>query len=73
MDRSWTDIEEHVRHEVNIPHNADNTNLHVDPRRDNVTLLIIPEDDHPSNYDEALRCYIPNATGSHVPGGPLLI
>lgn len=69
------DIEERVGHEINIPHNANNTNLHVhglhvDPRRDNVTLLIIPEDDSPSNYDAHLQTYIPNATGSHVAGGP---
>lgn len=69
------DIEEPLGHEINIPHNADNTNLHVhglhvDPRRDNVTLLIIPEDDSPSNYNEELQTLIPNAAGNYVPGGP---
>ncbi len=69
------DIKERVGHEINIPHNANNTNLHVhglhvDPRRDNVTLLIIPEDDSPSNYNQELQSVIPNAAGSHVPGGP---
>ncbi len=69
------DIKQHIGHEVNIPHNADNTNLHthglhVDPRRDNVTLLIIPEDDSPDNYHGGLKSTIPNAIGSQVPGGP---
>lgn len=69
------DIQQHVDHEINIPHNADNTNLHthglhVDPRRDNVVLLIIPEDDAVSSYDPMLQETIPNATGNQVPGGP---
>ncbi len=69
------DIEQHIGHEVNIPHNADNTNLHthglhVDPRRDNVTLLIIPENDNPDHYHDGLRAVIPNASGNQVPGGP---
>ena len=59
------DIDEQVPHEINIPHNADNTNLHVhglhvDPKKDNVTLLILPEDDDPSNYVPELQRLIPD-------------
>lgn len=62
---SQDDIERHVPDEINIPHNADNTNLHVhgmhvDPKQDNVTLLILPEDDDPSNYTPALQRLIPD-------------
>lgn len=71
------DIQEHIDHEINIPHNADNTNLHthglhVDPIRDNVVLLIIPEDDSVSGYDTELQETIPNAPGNQVlgPDGP---
>ncbi|MEM6796603.1 MAG: multicopper oxidase domain-containing protein [Acidobacteriota bacterium] len=42
------EIIEHVGHEVNVPHNPNNTNLHthglhVDPSVDDVTLIILPE------------------------------
>ena len=62
---SEDDIEERVPSEVNIPHNANNTNLHVhglhvDPKDDNVTLLILPEDDDPSNYTPELQRLIPD-------------
>lgn len=68
------DIEEHVPHEINIPHNANNTNLHthglhVDPRRDNVTLQIIPQDhDLYNGYMPELLGDIPNALGTQIPG-----
>lgn len=67
------DIQEHIDHEINIPHNADNTNLHmhglhVDPIRDNVVLLIIPKDDSVSGYDPELQLTIPNAPGNKVLG-----
>ena len=40
-------------HEVNIPHGFNETNLHVhglhvDPKQDNVTVLILPQDGDPS-------------------------
>lgn len=68
------DISEHVPHEINIPHNANNTNLHthglhVDPRRDNVTLQIIPQDqDLYTQYMPSMLGDIPNALGTQVPG-----
>ena len=68
------DITEHVPHEINIPHNANNTNLHthglhVDPRRDNVTLQIIPQDqDLYTEYDPGILGYVPNALGTQVAG-----
>ena len=51
------DIPLHVTHEVNIPHDGDNTNLHVhglhvDPRRDNVLLLIIPRGRRPVDLQQ---------------------
>lgn len=62
---SQDDIEEVIPHEINIPHNADNTNLHVhgmhvDPKQDDVTLLILPEDDNPSYYTPSLQRSIPD-------------
>lgn len=62
---SQDDIDRLIPHEMNIPHNADNTNLHVhgmhvDPKQDNVTLLILPEDDNPSNYSPELQRLIPD-------------
>ncbi|MEK6258322.1 MAG: multicopper oxidase domain-containing protein [Planctomycetota bacterium] len=58
------DIEEHVPHEINIPNNADITNLHVhglhvDPKQDNVTLLILPEDSDPSDLVPELQRFVP--------------
>lgn len=45
-----------VRHEVNIPHNMNNTNLHVhglhvDPGKDDVTIVIVPEGESDRGYD----------------------
>ncbi len=45
-----------VRHEVNIPHNLNNTNLHVhglhvDPAKDDVTIVIVPEGESDRGYD----------------------
>ncbi|MCA9545454.1 MAG: multicopper oxidase domain-containing protein, partial [Myxococcales bacterium] len=50
----------HVAGEINVPHNADNTNLHthglhVDPSHDDVTLIITPEGDSAANYAPALQ------------------
>jgi hypothetical protein len=52
---SQDDIKGHIAHELNIPHNLNNTNLHVhglhvDPIDDDSTLLILPEDDNPGTY-----------------------
>ncbi len=57
------EIIEHVRSEVNLPHNPNNTNLHVhglhvDPTQDNVTLTIIPEGDSKTNYSPAMWPFI---------------
>ena len=45
-----------VRGEVNIPHNLNNTNLHVhglhvDPSKDDVTIVIVPEGADTTGYD----------------------
>lgn len=58
------DIAESVPHEINIPNNADITNLHVhglhvDPKQDNVTLLILPEDSDPSSLVPELQRFVP--------------
>ena len=58
------DITEHAAHEISIPNNADITNLHVhglhvDPKQDNVTLLILPEDGNPSSLVPDLQRLIP--------------
>lgn len=44
----------HLRHEINVPHNLNNTNLHVhglhvDPAKDDVTIVITPNDDRPDS------------------------
>ena len=57
-------IIEHVPHEINIPNNANLTNLHVhglhvDPKQDNVTLLILPEDTDPSSLVPELQRFVP--------------
>ena len=57
------EIAHHVRHEVNLPHNPNNTNLHVhglhvDPTQDNVTLVIIPEGESKMDYAPSLWPYI---------------
>ncbi|HIG28142.1 MAG TPA: hypothetical protein EYQ50_10200 [Verrucomicrobiales bacterium] len=48
-------IAQHVFHEINVPHNPNNTNLHVhglhvDPSRDDVTIVVIPKGEDPSKY-----------------------
>ncbi|MDW3192998.1 MAG: multicopper oxidase domain-containing protein [Cytophagales bacterium] len=45
-----------VRGEINIPHNLNNTNLHVhglhvDPSKDDVTIVIVPEGESNKGYD----------------------
>jgi len=45
-----------LRGEINIPHNLNNTNLHVhglhvDPSKDDVTIVIVPEGEDTSAYD----------------------
>lgn len=75
QDETLANLSDQVRQEVNIPHNLNNTNLHVhglhvDPEKDDVTIVIIP-DEEPSRtveqYDapsqlpttpEALMCDI---------------
>jgi FtsP/CotA-like multicopper oxidase with cupredoxin domain len=62
---SQDDIKDHIAHELNIPHNLNNTNLHVhglhvDPKDDDATLLILPEDDNPGNYPPELQRLVPN-------------
>jgi len=57
------EIAGHVHGEVNIPHNPNNTNLHVhglhvDPSHDDVTLIIIPEGDSKLRYSPDLWPYI---------------
>ena len=58
------DIGENVPHEINIPNNADISNLHVhglhvDPKQDNVTLLVLPEDTDPSSLVPELQRFVP--------------
>ena len=50
--------------EVNIPHNPDNTNLHVhglhvDPSRDDVTYVLIPPNEKRQDYSKMLQMKIP--------------
>lgn len=47
-DEALANVNDHVRQEVNIPHNLNNTNLHVhglhvDPEKDDVTIVIVPD------------------------------
>lgn len=47
-DETLDNVADAVRQEVNIPHNLNNTNLHVhglhvDPGKDDVTIVIVPE------------------------------
>ena len=58
------DIRDHVAHEISIPNNSNLTNLHVhglhvDPKQDNVTLLILPEDNSPSDLSVGLQRFVP--------------
>ncbi len=57
-------IPETVPHEISIPNGPDITNLHVhglhvDPKQDNVTLLILPEDSDPSSLSTELQRFVP--------------
>lgn len=59
------EIAEHLPSDLNIPHNANNTNLHVhglhvDPKEDDVTLMILPEDDDPSFYPPDIQHLVPD-------------
>ncbi|MEY2879912.1 MAG: hypothetical protein RLZZ15_2292, partial [Verrucomicrobiota bacterium] len=61
----FDDISSHVSHEISIPNNSNITNLHVhglhvDPKQDNVTLLILPEDFSPGNMANNLQRFVPN-------------
>lgn len=58
------EILEGVHHEINIPHNANNTNLHVhglhvDPTIDDVELILIPRDESPADYNDRLQSKMP--------------
>ncbi|MEO0810223.1 MAG: multicopper oxidase domain-containing protein, partial [Pseudomonadota bacterium] len=49
-DEVLANLGDQIRQEVNIPHNLNNTNLHVhglhvDPEKDDVTIVIVPEDE----------------------------
>ena len=49
-----------VRGEINIPHNLNNTNLHVhglhvDPSKDDVTIVIVPEGESTKDYDAPMQ------------------
>ncbi len=57
-------IPETVPHEISIPNGPDITNLHVhglhvDPKQDNVTLVILPEDSDPSSLSTELQRFVP--------------
>jgi FtsP/CotA-like multicopper oxidase with cupredoxin domain len=63
LEQYETNLIEHVHGEINIPHNSNNTNLHVhglhvDPSQDDVTLILIPQGDSKLNYSQALWPYI---------------
>ncbi len=55
-DEILDNVNDKVKHEVNIPHNLNNTNLHVhglhvDPAKDDVTIVIVPEGESAAGYD----------------------
>jgi FtsP/CotA-like multicopper oxidase with cupredoxin domain len=57
-------IPENVPHEISIPNGSDLTNLHVhglhvDPKQDNVTLLVLPEDSDPSSLVPEMQRFVP--------------
>ncbi|NJL27354.1 MAG: multicopper oxidase domain-containing protein [Thermoanaerobaculia bacterium] len=57
------EIMNHVGHEVNVPHNPNDTNLHthglhVDPSEDDVNLIILPKDENPARYAWDLQPFI---------------
>jgi FtsP/CotA-like multicopper oxidase with cupredoxin domain len=60
----FDDIRSHVSHEISIPNNGNLTNLHVhglhvDPKQDNVTLLILPRDTSPGELSVGLQRFVP--------------
>lgn len=61
---AFDDIREHTSHEISIPNDSNVTNLHVhglhvDPKQDNVTLLILPKDYSPGNLSPELQRFVP--------------
>ncbi len=61
----FDDIRDHAAHEISIPNDSNVTNLHVhglhvDPKQDNVTLLILPKDYSPGNLSPELQRFVPN-------------
>jgi FtsP/CotA-like multicopper oxidase with cupredoxin domain len=58
------DTDEHVSHEISIPNDSNVTNLHVhglhvDPKQDDVTLLVLPEDNDPGSLTPDLQRFVP--------------
>lgn len=58
------DISGHASHEISIPNNGDMTNLHVhglhvDPKQDDVTLIVLPEDADPGGVSIEMQRLIP--------------
>lgn len=83
VDRTFDtdEIMNHVGHEVNVPHNPNDTNihthgLHVDPSEDDVNLIILPKDEKGENYATDLQPFIREKSwlyqyripGFHLPG-----
>lgn len=61
---SGDDTDEHVSHEISIPNDSNVTNLHVhglhvDPKQDDVTLLVLPEDNDPGSLTPELQRFVP--------------
>ena len=61
---SSDDTDEHVSHEISIPNDSNVTNLHVhglhvDPKQDDVTLLVLPEDNDPGALTPELQRFVP--------------
>jgi len=57
-------IGDSIRGEINIPHNLNNTNLHVhglhvDPSKDDVTIVIVPEGIDTAGYDAPHHAHAP--------------
>lgn len=60
----FDDIRDHATHEISIPNDSNVTNLHVhglhvDPKQDDVTLLILPKDYSPGNLTPELQRFVP--------------
>ncbi|HEY1110705.1 MAG TPA: multicopper oxidase domain-containing protein, partial [Opitutaceae bacterium] len=60
----FDDIRDHAAHEISIPNDSNVTNLHVhglhvDPKQDDVTLLILPKDYSPGNLTPELQRFVP--------------